>query len=241
MARETHEERLARWARSGNPDSTAIPAATVILLRDGSDGLESLMLCRNVKLSFVGGMWVFPGGRVDDADRAGLASDDEIAAARRAAVRETLEEAGLVVAPEALVPYSHWAPPPVTPKRFLTWFFIAEAPAGRVAIDRGEIHNHAWMRPAEALERRDAGDIQLAPPTWVTLHELAQWHTTAEAVAAAGQRTPEHFVTRVGMTEEGPVALWHGDAGYADSDATKPGPRHRLWLHGSGWRYERTT
>ena len=41
-----------------------IPAATVVLLRDGADGIETLMLRKNSKIAFAG-MWVFPGGRID--------------------------------------------------------------------------------------------------------------------------------------------------------------------------------
>ena len=89
-----HGERFKQWMASGTGDPTpAIPAATVILLRDAADGIETLMLRRNSKLAF-GGMWVFPGGRVEESDGAGL--DDEFAAARRAAVREAEEESGLV-------------------------------------------------------------------------------------------------------------------------------------------------
>ena len=98
----------------------SIPAATVVPLRDGPTGLETLMLRRNSKLAF-GGMWVFPGGRVDDADGPG----DELAMARRAAVREAEEEAGIVIDAAELVPFSHWTPPQGAPRRFLTWFFLA--------------------------------------------------------------------------------------------------------------------
>ena len=73
-------------------EAEEIQAATVILLRDTPGGLETLMLRRDSKLAFVGGMWVFPGGRVDPEDAAGLAPGDELGAARRAAVRESLEE-----------------------------------------------------------------------------------------------------------------------------------------------------
>ena len=104
--------------------SEIFDAATVILLRDTEQGLETLMLRRNSKLAFAGGMWVFPGGRVDPADREGIAPDDDLGAARRAAVRESLEETGLAVVEDALVPFSHWTPPDVAVKRFLTWFFI---------------------------------------------------------------------------------------------------------------------
>ena len=48
-------------------DSELIPAATVVVLRDAETGLEALMLRRNSKIAF-GGMWVFPGGRVDEED-----------------------------------------------------------------------------------------------------------------------------------------------------------------------------
>ena len=125
----------------------AIPAATVILLRDGPDGLETLMLRRNSKLEFAGGMWVFPGGRVDPEDYPADAPDDVEAAVRVAAAREAQEEAGLACDPEAMVPFSHWTPPMVAIKRYATWFFVAEAPAGAVTIDDGEIHESVWARP----------------------------------------------------------------------------------------------
>src|SRR5579859_7717571 len=91
-----------------NTEGTAelVPAATVVLLRDGPTGLETLMLRRNSTLDFAGGMWVFPGGRVDAADHEGAA--DDLAAARRAAVREAEEEAGLHVDEAALVWIAHW-------------------------------------------------------------------------------------------------------------------------------------
>ena len=217
-----------------------MPAATVVLLRDGSDGLETLMLRRNSKLAFVGGMWVFPGGRVDPGDQEGLAPADELGHARRAAVREAQEEAGIEVEEASLVTLSHWTPPPITPKRFLTWFFLAPAPAGEVVIDEGEIHDHQWMRPGDALRRRDAQEIELAPPTWVTLHELARHARVADALAAARAREPERFETRIGMSPAGPVALWFGDAGFEDGDAERPGARHRLRMTDEAWVYERS-
>src|SRR5689334_14483406 len=120
----THRHRLARRAvpwRDPVTMSNGVPAATVVLVRDGADGLETLLLRRNSKIAF-GGMWVFPGGRIDESDWRGLVAGDELAAARRAAVRETHEEAGLVIAEGSLVALSHWTPPAMAPKRFLTWF-----------------------------------------------------------------------------------------------------------------------
>lgn len=214
-------------------------AGTVVLLRDRPEGLETLLLRRNSKIAF-GGMWVFPGGRVDEPDGVGLGADDDLGAARRAAVREAYEETGQELEASALVPLSHWTPPPIAPKRYLTWFFLAAAPSDVVTIDQGEIHEHVWLRPADALARRNELAIELAPPTWVTLEGLATHADVAAALAAARVVVPERFETRIAVTDEGPVTLWAGDAGYESSDATLPGPRHRLVMSESGWRYERS-
>jgi 8-oxo-dGTP pyrophosphatase MutT (NUDIX family) len=236
---EVHEDKLARWAKDGKAGTPPVEAATVILLRDGASGLETLMLRKNSKIAF-GGMWVFPGGRVDEADRSGLAADDDFGAARRAAVREAQEETELIVSEESMVAFSHWTPPPITPRRFLTWFFAAAAPSGEVVIDDGEIKEHDWMRPEQALERRHAGEIELAPPTFVTLFELARCGDLEGALAMASARTPERFQTQISVSDDGPIAMWHGDAGYAAKRHDLPGERHRLSMRKSGWRYERS-
>jgi len=216
----------------------AIPAATVVLVRDGTEGVEVLMLHRVSKVAF-GGMWVFPGGRVDDDDR--QPDDDEADAARRAAAREALEECGLAVDPADLVPFAHWVPPPVTPRRFSTHFFLARASEGEVVVDGGEIHEHAWLAAREVLARRDRGEVDLAPPTWVTLHDLAEHPTVDAALAAAAQREPvPHYETRWVTIDGGAVAMWEGDGGYATNDPDLPGDRHRLWMLEEGWRLERT-
>jgi 8-oxo-dGTP pyrophosphatase MutT (NUDIX family) len=214
-------------------------AATVVVLRRGEAGLETLMLRKNSKIAF-GGMWVFPGGRVDPEDADGLAPHDDLEIARVAAVREAREETGLAIAPGQLVPLSHWTPPPIAPRRFLTWFFLAPAPSDRITIDHGEIHEHAWMSPNAALEKRDAGEIELAPPTFVTLHWLAGSSSVPEATERARGAVPERFETHVAGSRAGPIALWFGDAGWEDTDADAPGARHRLVMDKGVWLYERT-
>ncbi len=229
-------ERLQRRAAGQKKRASEIvPAATVILLRDTDHGHETLMLRKNSKIAF-GGMWVFPGGRVDDSDAPG-ASDEE--RARVAAVREAAEEASLAVDPETLVWVSHWTPPVVEMRRFSTWFFAAHAPDSDVAIDEGEITDSQWIRPAEALAKQRAKEFELAPPTYVSLHYLAQ-HPNAGAalrgmVAAAG---PRHYVTRIGKSESGRVAMWEGDAGYTSGDPEAPGPRHRLTMTRQGFVFD---
>jgi 8-oxo-dGTP pyrophosphatase MutT (NUDIX family) len=233
---------------SGEPDelAPAIPAATVVLLRDGDQGVETLMLRRNSKLEFAGGMWVWPGGRLDPddyADHVDHVGDFDVLerAARRAAVREAAEESGLAVDLDTLVWFAHWTPPPIAPKRFATFFFAAPAPTGIVQIDGGEIHDHAWMTPAEAMRGRNALELELSPPTWITLEQLAPFATTVDALAALASRPPEWFATRFALVDGGTVALYHGDSGYDDQVTDRPGGRHRLWMLADGWRYERSS
>ena len=157
----------------GDSASTpAIPAATVVLLRESETGIETLMLHRTSKVSF-GGMWVFPGGRIDPEDHEG--TDSELGAAYHAAARETLEETKLSVDPDAFAYFAHWTPPPGTPKRYSTYFFASQLPnETSIEVDGEEIQGHAWMSPSQALERHAAGEIDLAPPTWVTLYQLSR-------------------------------------------------------------------
>lgn len=217
----------------------AVPAATVVLLRDEPAGLTTLMLHRSSAGAF-GGMWVFPGGRVDDGDRHPDDADDE-PAARRAAVREAVEECALLLEPHELVPFSHWTPPPETPRRFATWFFVARASDGEVVVDGHEIHDHAWLSPTEVLDRRARGEIDLAPPTFVTLADLATAATVDEAIAMATARSPlARFASRFARTGDAQIVMWEGDVAYDSGDADVEGPRHRLWMRESAWTYERT-
>jgi 8-oxo-dGTP pyrophosphatase MutT (NUDIX family) len=223
-----------------------IPAATVVLLRDGTGGVETLMLHRDANLAFAGGAWVFPGGRVDPEDYPGgtapIAADDEVrlTAARNAAAREAMEEAGLAVDPSGLVWFAHWTPAVSTPRRFATWFFAAPAPAGAVVIDDGEIRDHEWVAPREVLRRHREGEVELLPPTWMTLTLLGASDSVAATLRRMRGQAPTVYVTRIGRGEQSVAAMWQGDAGYESGEVDRPGPRHRLWLDASGWRFERS-
>ncbi len=218
-------------------DTNEIPlvaAATVLLLRDAEAGLEVLTVRRNSKIAF-GGMWVFPGGRVDDHE---MDPADEMGSARRAAARETVEEAGLEVPADDMVPWSHWQPPAAAAmnqkgpiRRFSTWFFAVRAPEGLVVIDDGEITEHAWSTPADALDRHASGDIEIVPPTWITLTELGRHDTTTSAIEWAAARSPRSFHTR--PISKDPLTLaWAGDEAY---DGSGHGGRNRLEMHRNGW------
>jgi 8-oxo-dGTP pyrophosphatase MutT (NUDIX family) len=220
------------------------PAATVILVRDGSDGLEALLLRRNSQLAFHGGAWVFPGGRIEPADYPSGAEPDDPAhpdhddAARVAAVREAHEECGLLGDHVTFVPFSHWTTPPGPPRRFATWFFLAEAPTGEIGTDGSEITDHRWMRPVDALAARAAGEIELPPPTFVSLTRLQRFATVADALDDARAATYLRYEPRLHRVEGGMVHLYAGDVAYDDVallDETEP--HHRLLSVGTEWEY----
>ena len=218
----------------------AAPAATVVLLRDGEAGLEVLLARRSSKLAFHGGAWVFPGGRIDPGDYAD-APDDLPAAARRAAAREAKEEAGVDVEPDALVHLSNWTTPEGAPKRFATWFFVGPVAGGDEAADGSEMDAIQWFRPHEALAARAAGDIELAPPQYVTLLDLREVATVAEAMDAVRAAEAIDYRPRFHFVEGGgALCIYPEDVAYDDlSKLDAPGPRHRLLLGGESWDYVR--
>ena len=228
-------------ARSEDDSGVAapIPAATVVLLRDGDAGIELLMLKKNSKITF-GGMWVFPGGKIDAEDYP--ISGDVDRAARVAAARETQEEAGLSVSAEEFVQIAHWTPPPGPQKRFATWFFAAQISGDEdIAIDDGEIKAHAWIRPQDALAKHAEGEIDLVPPTWITLYHLSKYSPGSEVLNHFRQHGYKTYRTRVVKAASGDrVAMWHGDSGYEPWDADVDGERHRLVMAKTGFRFENT-
>jgi 8-oxo-dGTP pyrophosphatase MutT (NUDIX family) len=193
------------------------PAATVLLVRDGAEGLQVFMVVRHHKIDFASGALVFPGGKVDPEDRL-LAGDDDERAARVAAVRETYEECGVLLARardggelalsadprpfrerleaeklepalDALTPFAHWITPPILAKRFDTRFYIVAAPADQTAAhDGGEAVDSVWIEPARALREGADGRRTLVLATRLNLELLGQSATAAEAIATAQKR-----------------------------------------------------
>ena len=188
--------------RRGVEDVPIRPAATVVLIRDSGEVLQSLLVRRNSSLVFFAGSWVFPGGRIDPEDYFGVMPTDDVMdaahaiAARVAAAREVLEEAALVVDPDLLVPLSHWTTPLGPPRRFATWFFIGRAPSGVVTADGLEIVDQCWMEPSQALARAVGGEIDLPLPTRATLEWLKQFATVDDALEAARRGPYLYFPPR---------------------------------------------
>ena len=179
------------------------PAATVIVLRHPSTSLEAgspfeiLMVRRNDKVAFMAGSYVFPGGRVDDADRPPVdarlppaafpdLSDAEEAAYRIAAVRELQEEANVSLGVNDLHPFAHWVTPEVETRRYDTRFFVARMPDGQEAKhDDGEMTALEWLTPLEAMARFERRELLLPTPTWTSIRQLAKRSSIEDVMAWA--------------------------------------------------------
>lgn len=200
--------------------SDPIPAATLVILRDRPGGPEVLMVERGATLVFAGGALVFPGGRIDAGDHAiarAIGGEIEDAAARVAAIRETIEEVGLAIGidaglaehrdallagepAEALLPaaafdldalvyFARWLPLGLSHRIFDTRFYLARGDGDPVAD--GEENSRAfWTRPADVL----AGGGRIIFPTRRNLERLATYSTVEAALADARAR-PVRTVT----------------------------------------------
>jgi 8-oxo-dGTP pyrophosphatase MutT (NUDIX family) len=198
-----------------------VPAATLVLFRDGVDGPEHLFMQRAETMAFAGGAIVFPGGRVDPGDER-LAQrfphlDASDAAARIAAIRETIEEAGLLIGLDgdaavlrrhldagatlgalidahgltldldALTPFARWSPKLHQTRNFDTRFYLARAGAGEAIVDATENSRLFWARAADALTAVARGELSAIFPTVRNLERLAQFTTFDEAIANAAR------------------------------------------------------
>lgn len=209
-------------------DQSMLVAGTAVLLRDGADGAEVLLIRRPDRGSFAGA-WVFPGGVIEEIDlREGATEVDN---AGRAAVRETMEEVGLNIA--GLVSLSRWTPPIEAPKRVRTWFFLAPKVQGDIVPAPDEVTDWRWIRPVDALAQHVRREIELFPPTWVTLHRLAEAESVEAALATASE--PQSFQTHILAGLEGQVLVWNGDHEHPGGGTG----RHRLETGERPWRYLR--
>jgi 8-oxo-dGTP pyrophosphatase MutT (NUDIX family) len=194
------------------PVATPRQAATVILLRGGSEALEVLLVKRNPAARFMGGAWVFPGGAVDAHEGEGDLSH------RAAAVREVAEEAGVSLTdPAALVKYSRWITPAEVKIRFDTHFFLAAVPDGAQARpDGSETVDARWFAPDAALEAYRAGEILLVFPTIKHLEQLAGFASADALLEHARHSDVRPVEPRVLMSGEAARVVLPGEPGYEE-------------------------
>ena len=105
---------------------------------------------------------------------------------------------------DLLVPIGHWTTPPIMPRRFDTWFFAAELPAGaEPTFAADEVLSGRWLTPTAALESMANGDIAMWPPTAATLQQLAHaagLTEVRERIVLRRASPPRVVVERPGLT-----------------------------------------
>ncbi|MET9594805.1 NUDIX hydrolase [Streptomyces sp. NPDC006516] len=250
-------------------------AATVMLLRDEPAGADPTgpsvhMLRRRTSMAFAGGAYAYPGGGVDPRDddhlvgwagpsleswatRLGVDTAAEAQAVVCAAVRETYEEAGVLLAGptahtvvsdttgadweadrEALVArelsfagflerrglilrsdllaaWARWITPAFEPRRYDTWFFVAVLPEGqRTRNASTEADRTVWIRPGDAADGYDRGELLMMPPTVATLRALRPYGTAGEALKAADSQNLAPVLAEARMEGDELVLSWPG-------------------------------
>ncbi|MEV7606591.1 NUDIX domain-containing protein [Paenarthrobacter sp. NPDC089322] len=196
---------------SGSDVPVAEPrlAASVILLRDAPRGLEAFVQHRVSTMDFAAGMVVFPGGRVDAADSEGwdfpgglleqhgaawhltsiAVEPDRLhvqaGTVLKAALREVSEEAGLNLDAAELRPWANWITPVDMPKRFDTYFYVARpSPGAEPQHQTTEAWQSLWMPVQDILAAEAEGKLQLMPPTYYLLKEIAEFPTVSAVWSA---------------------------------------------------------
>jgi 8-oxo-dGTP pyrophosphatase MutT (NUDIX family) len=175
---------------------TPRPAATVLALRDGSEGFEVLMLRRNLNSDFVGGAYVFPGGGVDALDAGAVQElvvgpNDEQVSSRLgiesgglayyvACLRELFEEAGLLLACDERGEPISWDEPRVTRMAHYrrqvndgSLGFLEMMVAEHLFLDlRGLAYLAHWVTPVGPPRRYDTRFfVALAPGDQTAAHD----------------------------------------------------------------------
>lgn len=186
------------------------PAATIMVLRDGAAGPEVLMVRRSTSASFMGGIWVFPGGAVDAGDsvpellsrvrgRDAAQVDVELgvgaggSALFVAALREAFEESGIMLAvnPQGRHLGAEAAGRLAEHRRRLNArevTFLDVLEAENLHLDLSVLEHHAhWITPTAEVKRFDTYFfVALAPEGQEAVHDDAEtiasiWTTPAEA------------------------------------------------------------
>ncbi len=130
----------------------------------------------------------------------------------------------LRLATDRMAYWDHWITGAGRPRRYDTRFFIAVAPdAQSPSHDDGETVSNIWIRPAEALARYRAGEIELIFPTFKSLEMLAGFDSAGAAMAYARAPRPTPWMSpRSASGRDGPRLLFAGDFAYAEVGKLDP-------------------
>jgi len=123
-----------------------------------------------------------------------------------------LEAEGLTLATDRLRYMAHWITPEILPIRFDVRFFVAEAPPGQHAIHHdGELLEHEWIGPKEALARYEKGHFPMVLPTLVTVEELAKYGSLEDVLTSTEEKKVEGILTRLQIDEDEGIVEYFPD------------------------------
>ena len=146
-------------------------------------------------------------------ERANAARDD-VGRDRRPFI-DLVEELDLFLDLEALTVFAHWITPPLTPRRFDTWFYVARAPEEQLAVcDGSETVDAEWISPHEALRLGEAGQRTVIFPTRMNLKLLGEATSAEDAVRRARAREVVTVLPQITMQGGERVLVIPPDAGY---------------------------
>lgn len=223
--------------KKDDPVPEAKLSATLILAREGAQGIECLLLRRNPDLRVMGGAWVFPGGKVDETD----GGSDDYSRSVSAVLREIQEEASLHVPGRELVYFSRWLTPEIVKYRFDTRFFLAPHTGSKLpVVDGDEIVDFQWIPADRAVLLQNEGELVVAPPTLVSLIDVARYPDLPTLWDAVGQREPPFFFPKIRAAGEDRVFLYPGDHGYEEGNPALGDPCHRTTLTMGRYEYQRS-
>jgi len=205
---------------------TPVPAATLMLIRDGAEGLEVFMVERHHQIDFATGALVFPGGKIDKADfdpgirvrceNADQFSDLELAL-RVGGIREAFEECGVLLAHDAggagliaasrLAGLEHYRKKLVDGEITMLDFLLAE---NLVLLPENLVPFAHWITPPMVPKRFDTHFFIIeAPVDHIALHDGHEsvdsvWISPAKVLEEgdAGRRTVI-FPTRMNVQKLG--------------------------------------
>jgi len=147
-----------------------------------------------------------------------------------------LDEEGLVANLERLHLFSRWVTPTAEPKRYDTFFFLTqlrEDEPFQPQADQSETVDSGWFDPQETIDAHRRGEVFLAPPTLLTLMELAKYSAYHEILETSRDLTPIMPVHRKDPDLE---ILLPGHAGHDEPDRGLP--CHRLRLIEGVWELD---
>lgn len=133
---------------------------------------------------------------------------------------EIARQEGLALATQRLTLFAHWITPEPMPKRFDTFFFIAEAPLEQQAThDQLETSAGTWIAPGEALARHKQGDFPLVFATIHQLRDLAQFTSIADAEKQLRHKEIPTIMPRATMRSGELEIFLPGEPGYDELGA----------------------